>query len=342
MRLRFLVILFFLSLFNLSASGQCLDKSNWELVFEDNFDYPVEELSKNWAFEYTWGNFISIAWCEQYNALNTPENCSIKDGILQMEIKKSDTTILYQDQEINYTTSMLRSKYEDPYCKDTPESKGGYLYGMFEIRCKMPKGSGAAAAFWLTGHNAWPPEFDVFEYTGSQPNEFFSTHHWWAKGCPREDCSCAHYYIKDGKKDFSEEFHTYSLVWTPKEIVWYYDDVEIKRSTENIPQDCNWRKMDMILSLAYLCPNGKKMLDRSVFEVDYVKAYKPKDLNYDLSFENRACKTETDLVTWHVDSCPDPENFPQAIDQLFKTGKDNIILLPFRRYLYQMWYSNCK
>ena len=38
-----------------------------------------------------------------------------------------------------------------------------YSYGTFTLMCKMPKGSGQHAAFWLSGEKSWPPEIDCFE-----------------------------------------------------------------------------------------------------------------------------------------------------------------------------------
>jgi beta-glucanase (GH16 family) len=38
-----------------------------------------------------------------------------------------------------------------------------YSYGTFSIKCKLPKGSGQHAAFWLSGDKTWPPEIDCFE-----------------------------------------------------------------------------------------------------------------------------------------------------------------------------------
>ena len=57
----------------------------------------------------------------------------------------------------------------------------GYMYGMFEIRCKLPPTRNSYSSFWLSG-NWWPPEIDVFEICDygapGDHNKFFSSVHW--------------------------------------------------------------------------------------------------------------------------------------------------------------------
>ena len=108
------------------------------------------------------------------------------------------------------------------------QSKGTFaqLYGLFELICKVPKNEGMYwPAFWLYGQ-AWPPEIDIFEMMAEEFNNSPETHH----------ISTTFHYLEDGvhkqtgrrvriKQDLSAGFHKYSLLWTPKKMVWMFDDI---------------------------------------------------------------------------------------------------------------------
>ena len=74
--------------------------------------------------------------------------------------------------------------------------------------------------------------------------------------------------------DFSKEFHTYAVRWSPGEIVWYVDGVERQRVTEgaiaaqpmyvlfNLAIDGDWPKS----------PDASTVFP-SALEIDYVRVY---------------------------------------------------------------------
>ena len=265
-----------------TSKGQCsLDKSSWELVFEENFDAGVAGLSQNWSFTYADGrNFEAICGPGSSQVCLPSSNVSVSNGNLYLNAKKLSGSTSCGPNTSSYTGSILRSKFDQfPYsfCSSGQHSEGGQLYGMYEVRCKLPATPGTVAAFWLTPHNAWPPEIDVFEYKGTDRNQFYSS---------------THYINKSGKNDYctnfysfpyqlSYEFHTWTVVWTPTEITWFFDGKEIKSTDLNLPgqnmastEICKWRKMDLILSNVVGCPSSSN----STFDpliVDYVKIYRP-------------------------------------------------------------------
>ncbi len=93
-------------------------------------------------------------------------------------------------------------------------------------------------------------------------------------------------YLKDGEwrdisvldaaetNDFSEEFHTYGLEWTEKELVFYFDGKELRRTKNEF---CH-SEAPIWLSLALIKWHGvlKDDLDGKSMKVDYVKYYQPK------------------------------------------------------------------
>ncbi|TIN00881.1 MAG: glycoside hydrolase family 16 protein, partial [Mesorhizobium sp.] len=97
-------------------------------------------------------------------------------------------------------------------------------YGYFEIRADMPETQGAWPAFWLLpADGSWPPELDVIEMFGKDPNKLILTGHSNATGTHTTVGTTA--YAAD-----TEGFHTYGVLWTEDELVWYFDDVEVARA----------------------------------------------------------------------------------------------------------------
>ena len=116
-------------------------------------------------------------------------------------------------------------------------------YGYFEVRCKLPRGAGHWAAFWLMsegvatvdGSGRDGTEIDVFE----SPN-------YWLRWVPLYgDCVTSNIHYDgygDGHKKKNicrtsvpgnpyDEFHTYGLEWNEDEYIIYVDGMECGRSS---------------------------------------------------------------------------------------------------------------
>jgi len=111
-----------------------------------------------------------------------------------------------------------------------------FQYGEVEWRAKLPGGNGIWPALWLlhfqcapavpcAGH--WPPEIDVMEARGDQPNKIVTTVHYGR--APNNN--------HDGKEtwgpDYTADFHTYKVIWDPNQIVWFIDGVQVHKVTEH-------------------------------------------------------------------------------------------------------------
>src|SRR5690606_27917134 len=88
--------------------------------------------------------------------------------------------------------------------------------GYFEMRADLPEGSGIWPAFWLLpADGSWPPELDVIELAGAEPNRLILTAHSQAGGGHSIDRHHAEVSDTDG-------FHTYGVLWGPQQISWTY------------------------------------------------------------------------------------------------------------------------
>jgi len=277
-----------------NTDGNCTEKK-WELKFEDNFDGTSLDLNK-WHFKYAPGTFST----EASNQYHSSENIKLENGICRI-IPKAETvykkainwlpdTAIVDDGKVN-----LR---EYPYTSGCMDSNEQYLYGKFEIRCKIPKGKGLWPAFWMYGENSNKVnnEIDVFEFWNEEtifgkynPKKLSMVHH-----------MTVHYNKKmSGKKyigvDFSLDFHTFTVVWDTTKIEWYVDG-ELKRiHTQYITKrgknvECKDVKanntyylnpvfpknpMNIIANLAIQIGKNKpdKNTFNTAFEIDYIRHF---------------------------------------------------------------------
>jgi beta-glucanase (GH16 family) len=97
------------------------------------------------------------------------------------------------------------------------ENQFSQTYGYFEARIQMPAGAGEGTDFWLLSQGgSWPPELDIAEMIGSNPDILVNTLH--GAGAPD-----GHWM---GVADMTQGFHTYAVDWEPDKITWYFDGTE--------------------------------------------------------------------------------------------------------------------
>jgi beta-glucanase (GH16 family) len=139
-------------------------------------------------------------------------------------------------------------------------------YGYFIMRARLPKGQGIWPAFWMIpSSGSWPPEIDIMENLGSDPNTIYMTNH-----------------LSNGSKsqssftgpDFSASYHTFALLWTPTALTWFVDGVTRRTYTgpaiPNVP-------MYILANVAIGgtwpgSPNSSTVFPQSM-DIDYIRAY---------------------------------------------------------------------
>ncbi len=90
------------------------------------------------------------------------------------------------------------------------------LYGVFAMSAKLPRGNGLWPAFWLLPvDKTWPPEIDVMEVIGREPNKLYLHLHFPDMTAPGIGI--------DTHVNLSADFHEYAVDWGPDEIKWYFD-----------------------------------------------------------------------------------------------------------------------
>ncbi|MGZ6017626.1 MAG: family 16 glycosylhydrolase [Phenylobacterium sp.] len=138
-------------------------------------------------------------------------------------------------------------------------------YGYFEMKAELPSnGGGTWPAFWLVpADGSWPPELDAMEQLSGNANLIYTTQHSAAGGSNWAVGSAN--YIPD-----PTGFHTYGVLWTPTQLVWYVDGEEVFETAT--PADMN-KPMYMIANMAVGGWSGTPDWTSADMYVDYIRAY---------------------------------------------------------------------
>lgn len=97
-------------------------------------------------------------------------------------------------------------------------------HGYFEMRAKLPAGRGLWPAFWLLpAGGGWPPEIDVMEVLGHEPDTLHTSVHW-TQGGHKSTIQ------RIRVTDMSLGFHSFAVSWQPEVISWFFDGQEVART----------------------------------------------------------------------------------------------------------------
>lgn len=262
-------------------------ENRWKLIFEDDFNDPYLDSTK-WLNKYPWGRNLVHNPERQYY---TPSgNMEFSDSKIKVIGKEESVTARVKD-EIGDTIPIEDGNINCrsfPYTSAMIFSKETFLYGKFEIRCKIPDIKGVWPAFWLFGQNPCYEEIDVFEFMDDKNSILDMTIHG-QPGCKGgvERCN-----FEIHGKNYAKKFHTYSVEWDEMKILFrvdgkirkvYYHYYTLKgkpvKSVSDLrPLPVSYMKsqlypyhpMHVIANLAIKNSSGSFP---SVFEIDYVRVY---------------------------------------------------------------------
>jgi len=254
-------------------------KPDWDLVFFDNFD-DISSL-ENWTPKITPRGHQLCLFQDDI------DNIMIKTEEKKLYITPIKENVFYINgaykKQYYYTSGELELKL--------PNSTEGFLYGYFEIRCKLPRFKGAHPAFWLLSkiveipeEDKWDAfEIDIFEASSANPMETrrnslstnYSSYIFHDK--INENESGKGFFINNDEptNSLSDKFYIYALEWTPYELTYYIDDRIIRRvSTINNPliYDMYPCKVRIGLEIDWWNPpdEGTQL---EPFIIDYVRVY---------------------------------------------------------------------
>ena len=243
-----------------------------QLTFDDEFNNLSlwNGSAGTWATTYWWqdqtGNGTTLAtngeqqWYinDRYGPTSGVRPWGTSDGVLTLTAAPASSDVSSQINGYAYTSGMLNTYHSF-----------SQTYGYFEMRAELPAGQGLWPAFWLLPKDgSWPPELDVMEMTGDNPNKLVTTAH--------SNASGAHTFQAGGTlvDDMSAGFHTYGVDWEADKITWYFDGKQVYQV--DTPADMH-KPMYVMANLAVGgnwpgSPNASTAFPAKM-EVDYIRAW---------------------------------------------------------------------
>lgn len=213
----------------------------YSLVWQDEFEQESINSAK-WNFETGDGTDYGLppGWGNNEKQLytNSQQNAFIeKDGSSSSLFIKA-----IKEASGSFTSAKLTSK--DLF---------SMRYGRVDVRAKMPEGQGLWAAVWMLGDNRaqidWPGcgEIDILEVLGNDPSKVYSTLHYTNGENKKGEIQGSKSLIGNS---LSEDYHLYTMEWTPESIVFKLDDVQFQQVPIAVDMKEFQRSFYLILNIA--------------------------------------------------------------------------------------------
>ena len=249
-----------------------------DLVWSDEFSANGAVDGTKWFHQTQLPSGGSWFNGEQQHYTNLVTNSFSNNGNLNIVAKKET----YTDQGVtkNYTSARLNSKF-------------AFKYGRIDVRAKVPKNQGTWPAIWLLGRNvnepggyfastygntSWPAcgEIDMMEYGifPSAPADFIqSTLH-----TPSSSGNSVNHGGMLASSDIAENFHIYSMNWSPNQITFLLDGVAYYTYNPSVKNASTWpfdKEQYMLLNIAMGGVAGTipSAFTEASMVIDYVRLY---------------------------------------------------------------------
>ena len=205
----------------------CLNGTRYAVTFDDEFTSfrPYEPASGRgvWDTAYTWGRTNPGA---HDAALYVDPGFAVKHdgaplGLNPFSVSPDGLTIT-----ASVAPPALAAMTPPPaYISGVITTRHSFsqTYGYFEARMRLPHGRGLWPSFWLLPVIGYPPEIDVMEVLGQEPERVYQTTHAVDKSVQQ---------VISTQTDPSG-FHSYGVAWTPATIIYYLDG-RVTGSVRNI------------------------------------------------------------------------------------------------------------
>ncbi|NQV41948.1 MAG: glycoside hydrolase family 16 protein [Candidatus Marinimicrobia bacterium] len=231
------------------------DPIGWTLTWEDDFDGDSIDMGSWIIADGHWSHNGE----EQYYA---PDEVYLHEGSLRIRSRYR----FYEGK--SYTSGHIESIHYQ-------------RYGRIDINAKLPGTKGMWPALWLLpAARTWPPEIDIIELLGHDPNTIYMSNHWgpltdgkspWELGQTRT--------MGFTGPDFTEAYHVFSLEWYPDSLRWLVDGEVKFISTQGVPYEPMYLIMNTAVGGGWPgSPDGTTSFPQ-YHDIDYVRFYEQNEDN---------------------------------------------------------------
>ncbi len=218
-----------------------------KLTFNDDFKWNTLDKSRwNYGFNYASKSLVgNHSFANEKQCNNAGKNISVDHDTLRIITKHEKVTAPAWHPEKGFINK------EFHYTSDVLQTAGEFRqkYGVF--RAKLRCNGKLHHAFWL-GSEGKLPHVNIFHFDGKKIT-----------------VGNANKNIFDGieiKGLNPTDYYIYTLIWKSNELIWMINNIEVYRTTSNVPQES--------LYLAFNSFIPEKMHgDTGQLEVDWVKVY---------------------------------------------------------------------
>lgn len=199
------------------GSGKAFER----LIFADEFDSGTLDRGKwNVVGPVFWVNNEQQAYVDSGETIRLLPAGSVAGAeggvlVLQPQYRKSFATPSGRTADFISGRITTRDKFE-------------FTYGRAAARIRMPDAVGVWPAFWLLGNGKWPDtgEIDIMEYVGERDWVGVALH---GPGYSGETPLVNKYFLNGGVDVTG--WHVYAVEWTPRQMVFKFDEQTIYRVT---------------------------------------------------------------------------------------------------------------
>lgn len=253
----------------------------YTLVWSDEFDQDGRPDAANWTYE---NGFVRNREHQWYQ----PENAYVKDGRLVIEAKReSRPNPLYEEGSRDWRKERELVEYTSACVKTV--GLHDWLYGVFEVKAKIPAYKGSWPAIWFLGNRdvgPWPlcGEIDLMEYYRVKDEATILANACWANGTwDTTRWPMTHFEERD--PTWADKFHIWKMEWDKDFIRLYLDDEllnEVDLAETLNPDGTNpfHHPQYILLNLAIGGINGGDPSETAFplfYEIDYVRVYQKKE-----------------------------------------------------------------
>lgn len=259
---------------SLPGDEHAIDVEYTDLVWSDEFNGTSLDLN-NWHHQTFGPNGGQWFNGELQHYTDDNSNSFVSNGDLHIVAIKETTT--QNGVTLDYTSARLNSKF-------------AFTYGRVDVRAKLPSGNGTWPAIWTLGKNIsepgaywetqgfgttpWPAcgELDIMEHGLHATNEISCAIH-----TPSSSGNTVNTQVLP-LPDVANDYHTYSMNWSPNQITFLVDDVGYYTYNPAVKDDSTWPfDLDQYIILNVAMGGFSGAVDpgftQSTMEIDYVRIY---------------------------------------------------------------------